>query len=234
MTQTRKRPKFQFQLGWGGLTALAVSAVCVLLWIFVLGFWLGQKLVGPAMQQAPETVVASRGDLEPRQVEIPRPEIVPAVPEEAPEAPAVPPAVEGGPVTSGKIHEERIDETAPAEPVAEKSGGPAPGPVAEEPVQKPASPEAPAAKTPEAGEKTTSFVLQIASYRERERAEGEVKRWGEKGYKVQMRRADLGPTKGIWYRVYVGKFRTVEEATAFAKKLAEQEGLKSYVVPLQD
>jgi len=36
--------KFQFQMGWGGMAAIFFSTICVLLWVFVLGFWAGQRV----------------------------------------------------------------------------------------------------------------------------------------------------------------------------------------------
>jgi len=76
--------------------------------------------------------------------------------------------------------------------------------------------------------------LQIASYRERERANKEARRWRDKGCRAKVRRADLGPEKGIWYRVHLGEYRSVEEAKSEAKKLAQKHDLRSYVVPIRD
>ena len=81
---------------------------------------------------------------------------------------------------------------------------------------------------------STYFVLQIASYREVNLANKEAQRWRDKGYRVKVRRADLDPEKGIWYRVYLGEYRSVEEATNSAKKLAQKHDLRSYVVPICD
>lgn len=44
---------------------------------------------------------------------------------------------------------------------------------------------------------------------------------------------DLGK-KGVWYRVYIGRFRSVGEAKAKARELADTKGLSSYVVPLKE
>ncbi len=52
--------KIQFQMGIGGLIAIFVALVCVLLWAFVLGFWAGKKIgvknvpsISPVVQQQP-------------------------------------------------------------------------------------------------------------------------------------------------------------------------------------
>ena len=81
---------------------------------------------------------------------------------------------------------------------------------------------------------STYFVLQIASYRERGLADKEAQRWRDGGYQAKVRRADLGPEKGIWYRVHLGDYSSVEEATSAAKKLAQKHDLRSYVVPISD
>jgi DedD protein len=61
MVQIRKKSrKIQFQVSWGGLIALAVSAVCVFLWVFILGFWVGQKLVGRSLDESLQTQVVAR------------------------------------------------------------------------------------------------------------------------------------------------------------------------------
>ena len=78
------------------------------------------------------------------------------------------------------------------------------------------------------------FVLQIASYRERERANKEAGRWRDKGYQAKVRRVELGPDKVVWYRVHLGDYGSVEEATNFAKNLAQKHNLKSYVIPIRD
>jgi cell division septation protein DedD len=246
MAQTRKKgKKFQFQLGWGGVSALAVSTVCVLLWMFVLGFWMGQKLVGRSastmVAEAPTTSV-TLPDIS-RQAPA-RPEVVeeePAKPEPLPLA-----QLETGLITERIEEEEEQPSAVPAlpegpvatAPEAQAIEEPEPAPAETKTVLEPVPPSKPApAQTVEAKEapkKSTYFVLQIAAYREKQRAENEVSRWTKKGYKMQMRRADLGPKKGVWHRVYMGEFRSIEEATAFAEKVAKSEGLKSYVVPLRD
>jgi DedD protein len=183
MAQTRKKSrKIQFQLSWGGLIALTVATFCVFLWVFILGFWVGQKLVGRSSldESLPPQVVAR----------------------------AVPEAKE------------------PIPSVSEKTG-----------VSKTLKPDTQAVKEEvrdKAKKRGVYFVLQIASCRERDRANKEAERWRDKGYRAEVRKADLGPERGIWYRVHLGEFRSVEEATSFAEKLAQKHNLKSYIVPVSD
>ncbi len=77
---------------------------------------------------------------------------------------------------------------------------------------------------------TGKIVLQVASYQERKRADREAARWRKKGYAAQVKQVDL-KSKGIWYRVYIGRYHTIEEAKKAAARLAAREGVRSYVVP---
>ncbi|NDY43062.1 SPOR domain-containing protein, partial [Dissulfurirhabdus thermomarina] len=115
---------------------------------------------------------------------------------------------------------------------------PPPAPQAEAPGQWLNPPEAPApgettASEGEAPAPKTFFTVQIASFPEKDLADKEAARWREKGYRVLVREVFLGPKKGTWYRVYMGRFQTVDEAKRFAEKLAKEKGLKSYIVPLR-
>jgi cell division septation protein DedD len=92
----------------------------------------------------------------------------------------------------------------------------------------------PGYQTKKTKKKSTYFTLQIASYRERERANKEAERWRDKGYRAKVRRVELGPEKEIFYRVHLGEYSSVEEATSSAKKLAQKHDLRSYVVPISD
>ncbi len=72
------------------------------------------------------------------------------------------------------------------------------------------------------------FALQIASYKRLEQAKKEAKIWEKKGYFVKIKRANLG-RKGIWYRVYIGRYKSLEEAKKASTRLASKEGIRSYV-----
>jgi DedD protein len=242
MSRTQKNEKkIRFQLGWTGLTALVVSCLCVLLWVFILGFWVGQKLVGKGIAQAPDTAVTSFAAPQSKQ-----PLLTPSEMQATKEAGKTMGGKEDqSPAADIPTEAVREEPTAPAVaeiPAAEQAAAPpaerAPEPetakVAADQAAKPA-PQVQAPEKPAPTEKTTTyFVLQIAAYREQERADRECRHWKDKGYPTQVRTVDLGPKKGVWHRVYVGHFRAVDQATAFAKKLSQDEGLKSYVVPLRD
>ncbi|NIA08189.1 MAG: hypothetical protein GWP10_00040 [Nitrospiraceae bacterium] len=195
MTRTRgKNQKIQFQMGWGGLIGLAFASICVLLWVFVLGFWVGQKLVGRDQHELH-----------------PVPPITDTVTKSSPE--------------SAEISEKP---GLPTENIREKGTAYLP--------QGPKKDIETRAKDGSAAKKDHAtgryFVLQIASYREKGQADREYRKWRDKGYHMQIKKVKLGANKGIWYRVYLGKFPSLKEAIASSEKLAKKYGMKSYVLPL--
>ena len=77
------------------------------------------------------------------------------------------------------------------------------------------------------------FALQVASFKDRGYASKEVTRWRNRGFHTVMKRVDLGPKKGVWYRVCVGKYPSIEEAKKGAKGLARRFRQRSYIVPVR-
>ncbi len=78
-------------------------------------------------------------------------------------------------------------------------------------------------------EKNNDIGIHLASFRQPERAEkalGEVnKKFGnllgdETRY---IRRVDLGPQKGVWYRVMVGRFEDRQAAGGLQNALAQKQ-----------
>lgn len=57
--------KIQFQMGVGGLIAVFVALVCVLIWVFVLGFWAGKKIGTQNAPALPSIVSQRQADLPP-------------------------------------------------------------------------------------------------------------------------------------------------------------------------
>ncbi len=255
--KTPKKKAIQFQMGWGGLTAVVISTICVLLWTFIMGFWVGQKLIGRG--ESPHkslTVLNKIGENRAApQVHIPEREVEPAFPPVTagedtqplrPQKEQMVAEAEKSPLPTEVIGKTPASESTKAEPETPKtevqgsSTAPEPAPKKEPaPAKKEAKPqpkkaEKPAKKVKEEPPKPkkTYFVLQIASYRDRARAEREAERWRKKGITAQVSRVSL-KNKGVWYRVYLGRYKTVQEATAGSKRLARKEGVRSYVVPIK-
>ena len=63
-----------------------------------------------------------------------------------------------------------------------------------------------------------SFTIQIASFRDRDKGEGILKELKDKGYTAEIVQKDLG-AKGMWHRIYVGAFKTKDEASGVLSKL---------------
>ncbi len=248
----RKAPKrFQFQMGWGGMMAFTTATLCILLWIFVLGFWAGKRFSGGTAKVASSQTAVALKDAG----------SVSKVPVE--EEPAWPGPWGGSTTEEQPVKEEKVgsqDELVPApivkaeqqieekvEELKEKLDlkgetqqkvakvEPAPEPVEKKSVKKDVvvKPK-PKKKIAEVVEpKVPFFALQIASYKQKSRAQKEAGRWRRKGYKTTIKKVNLGARKGTWYRVYIGRFDTATKAKAFAEKLAKSENLRAYVVPVR-
>ncbi len=99
-----------------------------------------------------------------------------------------------------------------------------------------------AAKPPAVTAKTSAkegaagsyYALQIGAYKEKKHAEIERVRLEARGYKAQIRSTDIGSPKGVLHRVYLGHFKTPEEAKTFAKTLHKKDGIESYMVMIKE
>lgn len=76
------------------------------------------------------------------------------------------------------------------------------------------------------------FTVNVASFRERVRAERLMNELKGKGYKAFVAEAPI-PQKGTWYRVSVGHFPSREEAQAFGRTVKEKEGIDFFVRKLK-
>jgi DedD protein len=90
-------------------------------------------------------------------------------------------------------------------PVEGKPGLPEAGTVAEAPV-----PQKPAVQKP-AAVMAGDYVIQVASSKDKQRAEALRDRLAAKGYAAFVEQADLGE-KGIWHRVFAGPYSTKDDA----------------------
>ena len=81
-----------------------------------------------------------------------------------------------------------------------------------------------AAKVAAATTKELYFV-QIASFKEKERAEGLKGKLTKKGYAVQLLPTQV-EGKGLWYRVRVGGYASLKEAQAIQKKITVEEKIE--------
>jgi hypothetical protein len=63
------------------------------------------------------------------------------------------------------------------------------------------------------------FAVHVSSFKQFDKAEIVEKRWSRRDVPFSIEERDLGPEKGIWYRVLIGNYATWEEAKAGAEKL---------------
>ncbi len=259
----QKGKAIQFQIGWAGLVAIVVSCVCVLLWTFVLGFWMGQK-VATGNSKGPKVSVYSPGtkaqeasgpalgyhqpgneiQIGPKEDESAMKQfsaLKESLKEEASKGgiktevlPGASPDKETGGVSA-----ELGSKAGEAGPEGQKGAELGAG---SKRIRKEKKKEAERAvqrkkgvkkvKTEEisrpAREASKPFALQIASYRTLAQARKEAERWKKKGYFVRVRSANLGK-RGTWYRVYLGRYRSLDKAKRASMRIAAKEGLRSYV-----
>lgn len=135
------------------------------------------------------------------------------------------------PVTAGEklSYAERLGGNEPAvEPLKREAE---PAPAAEAPTPKPEAP-VPASPAPAAATISepagSGFAIQVAALRERNEADGIVKRLAAKGYPAYV----LAPVTGApsVFRVRVGKFKERREADTVAARLQKEEQFKPWVV----
>lgn len=64
------------------------------------------------------------------------------------------------------------------------------------------------------------FAIQVGSFRDKSRAESVAVKLREQDYPAHIATKDLGQ-RGVWYRVWVGKFETKEEAAQILEKIRQ-------------
>lgn len=260
--EKKKKKAIQFQIGWGGLTALVASVLCVLLWIFVLGFWVGQKIVGSGLKTSPEVTVLDQ-TVQPAAIN-PPPEPFSAkskaaltILEDEEELPTeiIPekkPLVETAKKTE-KVPSKDMDfnkrstETVKVEkresvkPERASTSTKKVDSTQKKTSSSVAAPQKITKKVPAPTVKAMPdsslsqgpyVVLQVASFKDRGKAMREADRWKRKGYESTYKRVNLGG-KGIWFRVYLGRYPDFERARKAAREFAKKEKIQPYVVSVK-
>lgn len=251
-----KKKKFQLQMGWGGLFALFITSICILVWVFIMGFWLGQKLMRgeTELQLAQKPLIEETQTTHPAVPKEPHKEMAASTEDNVTKITPAMETVEKSKEDSANVtHVDGIkeeiltaakEEKHEAKPeVKKEQKTPVKADAAkqekkEDKTQKTASAQ-PAKDTKEPKQKPKEellkkyFAIQVSSFNKKESASDEIKDWQAKGFKAQYREVDL-KEKGKWYRVYVGKYKTLDEAKSVVKKIGEKKGQTSYIVSLED
>jgi len=72
-------------------------------------------------------------------------------------------------------------------------------------------------------------MIQVASYRKREKAQEFLRTLGDSGYAGTVVQADLGP-RGVWHRVRLGPFGSTAGAKKALAALRDEKNLKGFIV----
>ena len=254
-----KKKRFNIQLGIPGLIFSVGLLICLFLWTFVLGFYLGQKRMASRVEKmsSPVTQKALKGKKEKKVASIKPPPVY----EEVSPPPLVGEKVAKGPEEQESEKEARISQVvheaaheigikkkpeeakkvpSPEEKKASEKAGAAKVAKVEPPQAKPeAEKPKPAAKSApaEAAQPAPSspkvqgpfYSVQVSSLKNIIEAQKYVNYLRERGYEAFIKRVTL-PQKGTWYRVYVGRFKSFAEARKFGEELKRREKIKSFYV----
>lgn len=206
------------------VVALVVGSLVVLGVVFYLGVSVGKSLApAPAPVAEPPLEVLDRQAEKALAMDLTFPEKL------TEETPPSEPATAGAPAVV-----EAAPEPAPAEPKKEPAPQakpePAPAPAKAE---KPPAPE-PSKPSPAQVEKaaaTPRFVVQLASFPNREEADAFSKRVRAAGLSPRIVEAEI-PGKGTYYRVRIGSFDSRDEAVRFLDDLRREGRFDGIVMPV--
>ncbi len=223
----KKGKRFTFELGIPGLIFVTGLLICLFLWMFILGFWLGQRMVTSKAKEAPvskETLKAKKVSPPLVTEEMKAPVVVPEkAPGEIPEKPSI------------ELPEKSIEEkplpapkTVPPKEAPTKSAAKKPKPATKAPT-KPKATKPKETKAKKVSKTHPFFTLQVASFRSPREAQRYARMLGDRGYEAFVKRVNL-PKKGVWYRVYVGRFKTFQEAKDFGRVLQKKEKIKTFYI----
>lgn len=76
--------------------------------------------------------------------------------------------------------------------------------------------------------KEKRFTLQIAAFKEKDKAEDVAGSLKKKGYEPYIVPVTI-PAKGVWYRVRIGRFSTRPDAQNIQARLKNSEGISSFI-----
>ncbi len=249
----KRRLPFRLELGWWGIIAFISGSFAILLWILVLGVWIGKKISIPKMELLPPPVESPIGlpNEEAKEAAAQNRLFSMSSRENIPQNEIIN-RQSGEGRSSGIIEEDIRPKKGPSE--SGKSEKSIARPKKERPIRKEArsgvhktgrvSGVKTKARTKTA-QKTSSksvkkeqkprpfFALQVASFRTLDTAKKEVIKWRKRGYPVTLKTVNLGPRKGVWHRVCVGKYPSIEEARKGAQALIAKFKQKSYIIPVR-
>jgi len=115
-----------------------------------------------------------------------------------------------------------VDSGTGAEEIPEASAGEAPSNRTTADIRRPPAAESAVALEPSDDVWVGAYAVHVSSYRSIHRAESEAGGLETRGYEAEVVTVEL-PDRGTWYRVWVGRLATREEARVLAQRLQEEE-----------
>lgn len=225
MRGERDREGFELSLDVRELVSVALGLLVVLGLVFYLGVAVGKDL-GRGQAPAPTSLdaldaVAEAPEVKPEELTFPEvltePELVV---EEEPE-----PRAEVAP-------REAAREVAQASEAAKKAEAPAKAKTPEPAAAQEREAAAPAV-APEVSADSPLFVVQVASFPNKQEADAMVKSLRERNLSASVVEAEI-PGRGIYYRVRVGRFSDRDAAKRYQEDLLRETGLEGFVVAAGD
>ncbi len=223
----KKQKRFQFELGIPGLIFVTGLLICLFLWMFILGFWLGQKIMTSKVQHTgspiAQKMLQQKKETPPLVTEEVRP---PALEPEKDLAEAKKPT----PLpASNPPQEQPPKELPPAKNLSLQQTMQDKGPKISKKEAKIIQTSPAKVKTKTKSPTQKVYSLQVASFRSPQEAQKYVRFLSRKGYEAFVRKVNL-PQKGQWYRVYIGRFSNLKQAKNFGQQLQQKEKIKTYYI----
>ena len=223
MASTQEDSFREIQLSGKALVFLFMAVTVIAVGIFLMGLLVGRGVLAARGPAGEENAAA-------REVEAPPP-------------PATTTASSTMPSTAGEklSYAERLGAPEPAKEQLKAEAPPSASPASRSeraaPVSAPAAAKTATKGTPSPASSTApastepagaGFAIQVAAIREREEAEGMVKRLAGKGYPAYV----VAPASGapMVFRVRVGKYKERREADTVAARLQKEEQFKPWIV----
>jgi hypothetical protein len=217
-----RKKEFRFELSRLALAGWCLGLLVALLWMFVLGVFVGKGItpaninlaeikkrmidqgVWPGSDKAVEEEGSPRTTNTKRKIPLKDLEFYEKLAQKKRE----------------RLQESTPEKTTPKdEPAAAAEAQPKPPPQPTTEVSKEEKPP------------KGSFTVQLASFKDENSAKKFAARFQDLKPKASVRTVDL-PGKGRWYRVQVGQLSSRDEATALADRLAKKYQLKAFVISL--
>jgi cell division septation protein DedD len=228
-----KKKVFRFELSRLALAGWCIGLLVALLWMFVLGVFVGKGITPANINLAEIKKRMIDQGVWPGSGE--------AVQEEG--STSATNTMKKIPLKDLEFYEklaqkkrERLEKATPEKPAPQDK------PVASAETQPESKATTPAKATstaqtttevsPEGKSSKANFTVQLASFRDPNSAEKFAARFRDLKSKVIVRTVDL-PGKGRWYRVQVGELSSRDEAAALADRLTKRYQLKVFVMSLE-